>query len=151
MEEAAESDRQRLEAERRGLEEKATFLHFTQSQLNEQLLSKESEVEKLSAAKGLLDEEMAALQLQLEGEKERMREVESVYVRENAEAEIEFKKLKQEKEKLLAEKFALITQVYDFKIYVTHKHCLFINVFRLTWLRLTLSACRARTASSWAR
>ncbi len=37
LEEAVEEDRRRLEEERLGLEDKATFLHFTQEQLNHQL------------------------------------------------------------------------------------------------------------------
>ncbi|XP_059093400.1 myosin-11-like [Tigriopus californicus] len=102
-----ENHRQKLMDEQRSLEEKSTFLHFTQEQLNFQLDLKDDLVRQLEAETGRLKEEVASLHHRLESE---MKEMSEAYSKDNAEALEAFKLLKHEKDKLVVDKFMLVSQ-----------------------------------------
>ena len=100
LEEQVINDKAEIEREKNELEEKCTFLHFTQEQLHTQ-------VQTLQELAFSLTSEMEALKLQLENtseelenEKLKLEEVTETYVKENLDTENEFKRLTKESEEL---------------------------------------------------
>ena len=104
-------ERDKLEAEKKELEGRANFLLFTQEQLRSQIDENEELVKRLEEETAALKEEVAQLHADLSSEREKLGEVMAAYSRENEEAMIEFVELKRDKEKLLAERGALLDKV----------------------------------------
>ena len=83
---------------RKDLDAKNVFLHFTQEQLNAQVVSLESVVRNLKTENHLLNKGIKNLVDQVQSEKKKYEELSEQYNSDNAEAEIEFKNLEVEME-----------------------------------------------------
>ena len=83
---------------RKDLDAKNVFLHFTQEQLNAQVVSLESVVRNLKTENHLLNKGIKSLVEQVQSEKRKYDELSEQYNSENAEAELEFKNLELEME-----------------------------------------------------
>ena len=68
-------------------------------------------MKRLEEETATLKEEVAQLHADLSSEREKLGEVMAAYAKENEEAMIEFVELKQDKERLLAERDALLDKV----------------------------------------
>lgn len=83
---------------RKDLDAKNVFLHFTQEQLNAQVVSLESVVRNLKTENHLLNTGIKNLVEQVQSERKKYAELSDQYNSENAEAEVEFKNLELEME-----------------------------------------------------
>ena len=100
LEEQVERDKMVIESEKKELEEKCTFLHFTQEQLHTQVQTLQNEVSTLNDNIAALKLKLKETSNSLEIEKTKMAEVTDTYVKENMEAENEFKRLMLESNQL---------------------------------------------------
>ena len=93
-----ESELEEMRKIRKDLDAKNVFLHFTQEQLNAQVVSLESVVKNLKTENHLLNKGIKNLVEQVQVEKKKYDELSEQYNSENAEAEVEFKNLQLEME-----------------------------------------------------
>ena len=93
-----ESELEEMRKTRKDLDAKNVFLHFTQEQLNAQVLSLEQVVKNLKTENHLLNKGIKNLVEQIQAEKKKFDELSEQYNAENADAEIEFKNLELEME-----------------------------------------------------
>jgi len=99
-----------LEEEKNDLEEKNTFLYFTQEQLNTQIVEKEAIIGKLREQIEECEEQIEQLRKSLQEENKNVTEISEIYSKENQDSESHIKKLNEEKAKLLKEKFVLLAK-----------------------------------------
>ena len=103
LEEQVEKDKMTIECEKNELEEKCTFLHFTQEQLHTQIKTLQEHVLSLSSELENLKLQLENTSKELETEKLKLAEVTDTYVKENLDTENEFNRLTKESDKLHAQ------------------------------------------------
>ena len=100
LEEQVATDKKAIESEKQELEEKCTFLHFTQEQLHTQVQTLQDQVSLLTSEMEALKCQLKTTSQELESEKLKLSEVTDTYVKENMDTENEFKRLTNESEEL---------------------------------------------------
>ena len=96
LEEQVERDKMAIEFEKKELEEKCTFLHFTQEQLHTEVQTLQGHISSLNTEMATLKQQLEITSKELEMERAKLAELTDMYVKENLDTENEFKRLTKE-------------------------------------------------------